>query len=108
MPEEPYKLYEKANRYDTRRWALRLEGVQYATEEEWRASTSSSSEIEAAGPKLEWCSAVDVFGGKSNVPHYKEQYWLGVWNARSMNQGTLDVVKWEVARVNINILDIMN
>ena len=32
---------------------LRPENVQYATEEEWRASTSSSSEIEAAGPKLE-------------------------------------------------------
>ena len=106
LPEEPYGLYEKANRYDTRRWAPRLEGVQYATKEEWRANTSSSGEIEAAGPELEWCSAVDVFSGESNVPHYKEQCWLGVWNARSMNQGKLDVVKQELARVNTDILGI--
>ena len=37
---------------------------------------------------------------------YKEQNRIGTWNVRSMNQGKLDVVKQEVARLNINILGI--
>ena len=36
----------------------------------------------------------------------KEQYCIGTWNVRSMNQGKLEVVKLEMARVNINILGI--
>jgi len=36
----------------------------------------------------------------------KEQYCIGTWNARSMNQGKLEVVKWEIARVNIDTLGI--
>ena len=36
----------------------------------------------------------------------KEQYWIGTWNVRSMNQGKLDVVKQEMARVNINVIGI--
>ena len=35
---------------------------------------------------------------------YKEQYCIGTWNVRSMNQGKLEVVKHEMARVNIDIL----
>ena len=49
--------------------------------------------------------AVAVTGDKSKVQCYKEQYWLGTWNVRSMNQGKLEVVKQEIARVN-NILGI--
>ena len=49
---------------------------------------------------------VDVSGGESKVQSCKEQYCLGTWNVRSMNQGKLDVVKQEVARVNIDILGI--
>ena len=37
---------------------------------------------------------------------YKEQYCIGTWNGRSMNQGNLEVVKREMARVNVNILGI--
>ena len=37
---------------------------------------------------------------------FKEQYCIGTWNVRSMNQGKLDVVKQEMARVNINIIGI--
>ena len=48
----------------------------------------------------------DVSGGKSKVQCCKEQYCIGIWNVRSMNQGKLDVVKQEMARVNINILGI--
>ena len=36
----------------------------------------------------------------------KEQYCIGTWNVRSMNQGKLEVVKQEMARVNIDILGI--
>ena len=43
--------------------------------------------------------------GESKVQCYKEQYCLGIWNVRSVNQGKLQVVK-EMARVNINILGI--
>ena len=47
-----------------------------------------------------------VSGGKSKVGYCKEQYCIGTWNVRSMNQGKLDVVKWEMARVNNDILGI--
>ena len=48
----------------------------------------------------------DVTGDGSKVRCYKEQYCLGTWNFRSMNQGKLEVVKQEMARVNIDILGI--
>ena len=43
---------------------------------------------------------------QSKVPCCKEQYCIGTWNVRSMNQGKLEVVKKEMARVNVNILGI--
>ena len=46
-----------------------------------------------------------VSDGESKVQHCKE-YCVGTWNVRSMNQGKLDVVKQEIARVNIDILGI--
>ena len=48
----------------------------------------------------------DVTGDRSKVGCCKEQYCIGTWNVRSMNQGKLEVVKQEMARVNINILGI--
>ena len=45
---------------------------------------------------------VDVSGGKCNVRGCKEQYYIGICNVRSMNQGKLEVVKKEMARVNID------
>ena len=50
--------------------------------------------------------AVHVTGDRSKVRCYKEQYCIGTWNVRSTNQGKLEVVKQEMARVNINILGI--
>ena len=47
---------------------------------------------------------VDVTGDRSRV--CKEQYCIGIWNVRCMNQGKLEVVKQEMARVNIDILEI--
>ena len=45
-------------------------------------------------------------GGENKVQCYKEQYYIGIWNVRSMNQGKLKVVSQEMARVNIDILEI--
>ena len=36
----------------------------------------------------------------------KEKYYIGAWNVRPMNQGKLDVIKQEMARVNVDILEI--
>ena len=49
---------------------------------------------------------MDVSGGENKVRCCKEQYCIGIWNARSMNQGKLEVVKQDIARVNVNILGI--
>ena len=57
-------------------------------------------------PKQKEYPAVDVTGDRSKVQCCKEQYWIGTWNVRSMNQGKLEVVKQEMARVNVNILGI--
>ena len=49
---------------------------------------------------------VDVTGDGSDVQCCKEQYFIGTWNVRSMNQGILDMVKLEIVRLNIDILQI--
>ena len=49
---------------------------------------------------------VDVTGDRSKVQCCKEQYCIGTWNVRSVNQGKLEVVKQEMARVNVDILGI--
>ena len=51
-------------------------------------------------------TVVDMSGGESKVQCCKEQYCIGTWNVRSLNQGKLDVVMQEMARVNIDILGI--
>ena len=77
-------------------------GVQYTTGEKWRNSSRKNGE---AGLKRKYHSVVDVSGGESKVQYCKE-CCVGTWNVRSTNQGKLDVVKQEIARVNINILGI--
>ena len=57
-------------------------------------------------PKQKQHPVVDVTGDGSKVRCCKEQYCIGAWNVRSTNQGKLEVVKQEMARVNINILGI--
>ena len=49
---------------------------------------------------------MDVTGNRSKVRCCKEQYCVGTCNVRSMNQGNLEVVKQEMARVNVDILGI--
>ena len=57
-------------------------------------------------PKQKQYPVVDVTGDRSKVQCCKEQYRIGIWNVRSMNQGKLEVVKQEMARVNVDILGI--
>ena len=49
---------------------------------------------------------MDVTGDGSKVRCCKEKYCIGTWNVGSMNQGKLEVVKQEIARVNADILGI--
>ena len=49
---------------------------------------------------------MDVTGDRRKVQCYKEQYSIGTWNVKSMNQGKLEVVKQEMARQKVNILGI--
>ena len=49
---------------------------------------------------------MDMTGDGSKVQGCKEQYLIGIWNGRCMNQGRLDLVKQEMARVNTDILGI--
>ena len=65
-----------------------------------------SGEITPERMKQKQYPAVDVTGDRNKVRCCKEQYCIGTWNVRSMNQGKLEVVKQEMARVNVDILGI--
>ena len=83
----------------------RLVGVQYATGEEWRNSSRRNEETE---PKKKQCQVLNVAGSGSKFWCGKEHYCMETWNFRSMNQGKLEVVKQEKARVSIDILGPVN
>ena len=78
-------------------------GAQYATGDQWRNNSRKSEQPE---PKQKQHPAVDVTGDGSKIQCCKEQYSIGTWNVRSVNQGKLEVVKQEMASVNVNILGI--
>ena len=78
-------------------------GAQYATGDQWRNNSRKNKETE---PNQKQCPVVDVTGDGSKVRCCKEQYCIGTWNVRSMNQSKLEVVKQEMARVNFDILKI--
>ena len=81
----------------------RLVGAQYVTGDQWRNNSRKNEEAEQ---KQKQHPVVDVTGDGSKVLCCKEQYCIGTWNVRSMNQGKLEVVKQELARVNVAILGI--
>ena len=64
--------------------------AQYATGDQWRKNSRKNEGME---PKQKQYPAVDVTGDRSKVRCCKEQYCIGTWNVRSMNQGKLEVVK---------------
>ena len=57
-------------------------------------------------PKQKQYPAVDVTGDGSKVRCCKEQYCIGTWNVRSMNQAKLEAIEQNMARVNVDILGI--
>ena len=73
----------------------RLGGAKYATGEEYR---NNSRKNEEAGPKQEQPTVVVVSDGESKVQCCEKQYCKGTWNARSISQGKLKVIKQEMAR----------
>ena len=77
--------------------------TQYATGDQRR---NNSRKNEGMEPKQKWHPFVDATGDRSKVRCCKEQYYIGTWNVRFMNQGKLEVVKQEMTRVNINSLEI--
>ena len=80
----------------------RSEGAQYATGDQWRNNPRKNEETE---PEQKH-PIVDVTGDGNKVQGCKEQCCIGTGNVKSMNQGKLEVVKQELARVKINILGI--
>ena len=81
----------------------RLVGAQYANREQWRNNSRKNEETET---KQKRHPVVDVTGDGRKVRSCKEQYCIGTWNVRSMNQGKLEVVKQEMARLNVDIIGI--
>ena len=79
----------------------RSAGAQYATGDQWRNNCRKKEGME---PKQKLYPTVDVTGDRNKVRWCKEQYCIGTWNVRSMNRGKLEVVKQEMARVNVDIL----
>ena len=75
-------------------------GAQHATGDQWR---NNSRKNEGMEPKQKQHPVVNGTGDGSKVRCCKEQYCIGTWNARSMNQGKLEVVKQDMTRVNIDI-----
>ena len=78
-------------------------GAQYATGEQWR---NNSRKNEGMEPKQKQYPVVDVTGDRSKIQCCKEPYCIGTWNVRSMDQGKLEVIKQEMARVKVDILGI--
>ena len=81
----------------------RVVDAKNATGDQWRNNSRKNEETD---PKQKQHPVVDVTGDGSKARCYKEQYCIGTWNVRSMNQGKLEVVKQEMARVNVDILGI--
>ena len=76
-------------------------GAQYATGDQWRNNSRNNEWMQ---PKQK--PVVGVTADRSKVQCCKEQYCIGIWNVGSMNQGKLEVVKQEMARMNIDIIGI--
>ena len=91
LPWEPHEQYEKEKTYMTLKYELpRSVGAQYATGDQWRNNSRKNEGIE---PKQKQHPVVDGTGDRSKARCCKEQYCIGTCNARSMNQGKLEVVK---------------
>ena len=103
LPENPMNSMKSQKVRTLKDELARLVGTQYATGDQWRNNFRKNEETES---KQKQHPAVDVTGDGTKVQCCKEQYCIGTWNARAMNQGKLEVVKQEMAKVNVDILGI--
>ena len=101
--ENPMNSMKRQNDRIPKEELPRSVGAQYATEDQWRNNSRKNEGIE---PKQKKYPTVDVTCDRSKVKCCKQQYCKGIWNVRSMNQGKLEVIKQEMARVNVDILGI--
>ena len=102
-PENPMNSMRRQNDRTLKEELPRSVGAQYATGHQWR---NNSRKNEGMEPEQKQHRVTDGTGDGSKVQCCKEQYCIGTWNVRSMNQGKLEVVKQEMARVNVDILGI--
>ena len=101
--ENPMNSMKRQNDRILKEELPRSVGTQYATGDQWRYNSRKNEGME---PKQKQYLAVDVTGDRSKIRCCKEQHCIGTWNVRSMNQGELEVVKQEMARVNIDVLGV--
>ena len=105
LPGEPQEQHENAKRWHWKMSPLVLKVSSILL-------GRSRGQLLIAPERMKWLgqsrndSVMDVSDGESKVWCSEEQYYIETWNVRSMNQGKLDMVKQEMARVNINILGI--
>ena len=111
--QEPhdYEQYGKAKRHNTRRWApLPSPGQKVSN----MLLGKSLGQLPIAPERMRWlgtslwkqCSVADVSAGESKIWRCKEQYCIGIWNVKTMNQGKLELAKQEMARANMDIFGI--
>ena len=101
--ENPMNSMKRQNDRILKEELPRSVSTQYATGDQWR---NNSRKNEGMEPKQKQYPVVDVTGDRNTIRCCKEQYCIGTWNIRSMNQGKLEVVKQEMATVNVDILGI--
>ena len=101
--ENPMNSVKRQNDRIGKEELPRSVGAQYATGDQWRNNSRKNEGIE---PKRKQYPVVDVTGDRTKIWCCKEQYCIGTWNVRSTNQGNLEVITQEMARVNIDILGI--
>ena len=103
LPWESHEQHAKAK--TIRHWKMNSSDCrwQHATGEEQKRTTNSPRKNEVCGPKQKQLPVVDTSGDESKIWSYKEQYSIGTWNVRSMNQSKLNVVKQKMVRINSSL-----
>ena len=101
--ENPMNSMKRQNDGTLKEEIPRSLGARYATGDQWRYNSRKNEGMES---KQKQYSVVDVTSDRSKVQCCKEQYCIGTCNVKSMNQGKLEVVTQEMARVNVDILGI--
>ena len=101
--ENPMKCMKRQKDRTLKDELPRSVSTQYATGDQWRNNSRKNEGMES---KQKQYPVVNRIGDRSKIRCCKEQYCIGTWNVRSMNQGILEEVKQEMTRVIIDILGI--